>query len=249
MTDEKIMEDIKLDSFYAYTNETVEELREQVLTNEFSGIVFPVYIEMGRSDSFRILKKEGFNQYEFMSSKDVLLPFLKKLDLKDKKIFISVIDLFKALGGGGKSMEEIRNLELLKKAIYEIYSLGYHVIINNDMYSQTTSRKDFFEKLTYDYPDLDYVYTMHNRYDDIHAFSKIVPKHVNINDIISYINLGKKLYLPQFEENDTYSNNYKLETLLEYYNRDEDTSYNFYFNKADITVIAKENAKEIIKKI
>ena len=90
---------------------------------------------------------------------------------------------------------------------------------------------------------------MYNRYDDIRAFSKIVPKYVNINDIISYINLGKKLYLPQFEENDTYSNNYKLETLLEYYNKDEDTSYDFYFNKANITIITKENAKQIIKNI
>ena len=249
MTYKKIIEDIKLDSFYAYTNETVEELKEQVIENNFSGIALPVHIEEGRSDGFRILKKERFSQSGFTSSKDTLLSFLKKLDLKDKKVFISAIDLFKDLGGRGRSKEEIHNLELLKKAIYEIYSSGYHVIINNDMYYQNESRKEFFEKLRYDYFDLDYVYTMYNRYDDIRAFSKIVPKYVNINDIISYINLGKKLYLPQFEENDIYSNNCKLETLLEYYNRDEDTSYDFNFNKANITIIAKENAKQIIKNI
>lgn len=249
MTYEEIINDIKIEHFYPYTNETVEMLKEQVIMNNSSGIVLPVYIEKGRSDSFRILKKEGFNQYDFISSKDLLFPFLKELNLENKKIFISVIDSFKALGCNGKSKEEVRNLELLKNAIHEIYYLGYDIIINNDMYSQTTTRKEFFEKLTCDYPDLDYVYTMNNRYDDIHAFPKIVPKHVNINDIISYINLGKKLYLPQFEENDTYSNNYKLETLLEYYNRYEDTSYNLYFNKADIAVISKETPEKILKKI
>ena len=247
MTYEDIKEDVKIETFYPYTDEQVDELQERV-SNNFSGIVFPVYVEEGLSDSFRIIKQKNFKQGSFNSSKEFLCDFLRKLDLKDKKIFLSVIDLFNALGSGVNPKEELHNLELLKKAIYEVYNLNYDLIINNNIYNQVVARKEFFQKLALEYPDLDYAYTIYNRLDCIQEHSKIVPQNVIYRDIINYINEGKEIYLPEFENIGRYQ--YKIEDLLKYYTKEKNPRDTLRFKQANITVISKTPAvKRLTKQI
>lgn len=239
---------IKLRTFYPYTNESIEEVNQKLAVSDFDGIVLPIVVEHGRGDSFRILKQKQFGDGSFTSTSDVLVNFLRNADLRDKEVFLSVIDLFDALGGGGKSIEELQNYEALRKAISEIYGLTDKITINNNLYCSIVAREEFFPKLQQEFPGIDYAYTMFNRWDDLSEHQSIVPININCYDVVKYINFGKKIYLPQFEQKSS-NRELRLEELLKYYKEDEEPRLGFSFNKADITIISKENANKVLTKV
>lgn len=239
---------IHLKTFYPYTNESIDAVNQKLEGSDFDGIVLPVAVEQGRGASFRILKRKNFTYGNFLGTGDFLADFLRKTNLHDKEIFLSVIGLFNALGGGGKSKEELENYEVLRKAIAEIHGVVPKMIVNNNLYDQVVAREEFFPNLQKEFPNIDYAYTMFNRNDNLSEHKNIVVRNVYCSDVITYINLGKNIYLPQFERKSSIRD-FSFEDLLEYYKPDEDSRMVFSFKEAELTVISKENANNTLKKI
>lgn len=251
---------MNLKTFYPYTNETIDEIDLRLNCDEYSGIVFPVHIDEKRKDGFRVLTQSEYSSSGFNEPKYYLADFLRELDFKDKKIFLSVIDLFDDLGENKNESEKIKNLKLLKKAIYEIYRYRSGIIINNSIYDQKPINSELFRELQNNYPELDYVYTMSSRYDDVTSYQSIVPKIINYYNIVQYINGGKKIYLTGLKNKLSYRK-VELEEVLERsididrkrsnrcYKEDNDSNHRLYYSEADITVISKESADLTLRKV
>lgn len=232
---------VNIKTFYPYTNEDIDAVSSKLTSNDFDGVVLPVVVEEGRGDSFRILKQKEFTEGGFISSNGYLYEFLKKVELNNKKVLLSVVDLFNALSGKGESKEELHNFEVLKTALEEIQVFDADIIINNDLYGDDIACKSFFPKLKEEFPKIDMVYTMYNKWDDLSNFNDIVVKNVNYDDIIRYMNWGKQIYLPEFKN---MIKAFSISELLKYYSLEEDKSKNI-----DITVISKESANKKMEKI
>lgn len=254
----EVKEIINLKTFYPYTDETIDEIDLRLNCDDYSGIVFPVYIDDLKKDGFRVLTQSEYSSSGFNDSKYYLADFLRELDFKDKKIFLSVIDLLDDLGKN--ESEKIKNLELLKKAIYEIYKYRANIIINNSIYDQNPINSELFKKLQNNFPEFDYVYTMSSRYDDVTSYQSVVPRIVNYYNVVQYINSGKKIYLTGLRNTMTHRK-VELEEVLERsididrkrsnrcFREDNDSNFRLYYSEADITVISKESADLTLRKV
>lgn len=167
--------------------------------------------------------------------------------MENKQVLLTIIDLFNDLSNESILPHEISNYEILRKALKEVYGLVPNITINNNLYSQVAARKDFFSKLEQEFPGINSIYTMFNHFEDITECQNIVPINMDLYDIVSYINKGKKIYLPQFESK-LFARQFRLEELLKYYRPGKLGTTEISFNQADITVITRENVHKLLEK-
>lgn len=252
---------INLKTFYPYTDETIDQIDLRLNCDKYSGIVFPVCIDDKKNDGFRVLTQDEYNISDFYESKYYLTDFLKNLDFKDKKIFLSVVDFFDDFDENKSQSDKIIYLESLEKAIYEIYKYRSNIIINNSIYDQNPINSKLFKELQKNFSEFDYAYTMVSRYDDVSSNkSIIVPNNINYFYVVQYINSGKKIYLTGLNSKSPYRKT-DLEEILDrsididrkrsncWYKEDDNSNFRLYYSEADITVISKESADLTLRKV